>query len=167
MSASRSYRGPCRGRHSSEHLRLTDVHRSGPRFSATVTLVEALGHEQLVHAVTIEARATVRLPAIGGGLAPPRWRLAQWCTRCRPSTYISSTRLRPSASMPRPRRRPTGRGRGVARARVCRVRDVDLLSARSHDRLGTQRSDPFGIRTEYVGLDQYREVLRSSDFTTA
>jgi sn-glycerol 3-phosphate transport system permease protein len=30
--------------------------------------------------------------------------------------------------------------------------------------LGTQRSDPFGIRTEYVGLDQYREVLRSSDF---
>ena len=55
-----------------EHLRLTDVHRSGPRFSATVTLVEALGHEQLVHAVTIEGtRLIVRLPAIGGGLAPP------------------------------------------------------------------------------------------------
>jgi len=30
--------------------------------------------------------------------------------------------------------------------------------------LGTQRSDPFGLRTEYVGLDQYREVLGSSDF---
>jgi ABC-type sugar transport system permease subunit len=30
--------------------------------------------------------------------------------------------------------------------------------------LGTQRSDPFGLRTEYVGLDQYREVLESSQF---
>ena len=30
--------------------------------------------------------------------------------------------------------------------------------------LGTQRSDPFGLRTEYVGFDQYREVLGSSDF---
>ena len=30
--------------------------------------------------------------------------------------------------------------------------------------LGTQRSDPFGLRTEYVGLDQYREVLDSSQF---
>ena len=30
--------------------------------------------------------------------------------------------------------------------------------------LGTQRSDPFGLRTEYVGLDQYREVLESSEF---
>ena len=30
--------------------------------------------------------------------------------------------------------------------------------------LGTQRSDPFGLRTEYVGLDQYREVLGSADF---
>jgi sn-glycerol 3-phosphate transport system permease protein len=29
---------------------------------------------------------------------------------------------------------------------------------------GTQRSDPFGLRTEYVGLDQYREVLDSSQF---
>jgi sn-glycerol 3-phosphate transport system permease protein len=30
--------------------------------------------------------------------------------------------------------------------------------------LGTQRSDPFGLRTEYVGFDQYREVLESSQF---
>ncbi|MEO5839949.1 MAG: sugar ABC transporter permease [Acidimicrobiales bacterium] len=30
--------------------------------------------------------------------------------------------------------------------------------------LGTQRSDPFGLRTEYVGFDQYREVLDSSQF---
>ena len=30
--------------------------------------------------------------------------------------------------------------------------------------LGTQRSDPFGLRQEYVGLDQYREVLDSSQF---
>ncbi len=30
--------------------------------------------------------------------------------------------------------------------------------------LGTQRSDPFGIRREYVGFDQYREVLTSSSF---
>src|SRR5688500_13148855 len=30
--------------------------------------------------------------------------------------------------------------------------------------LGTQRSDPFGLRSEYVGLDQYREVLDSSQF---
>lgn len=30
--------------------------------------------------------------------------------------------------------------------------------------LGTQRSDPFGLRTEYVGFDQYREVLESSHF---
>jgi ABC-type sugar transport system permease subunit len=30
--------------------------------------------------------------------------------------------------------------------------------------LGTQRSDPFGLRTENVGFDQYREVLESSQF---
>jgi ABC-type sugar transport system permease subunit len=30
--------------------------------------------------------------------------------------------------------------------------------------LGTQRSDPFGIRTEYVGFDQYHEVLTGSAF---
>jgi ABC-type sugar transport system permease subunit len=30
--------------------------------------------------------------------------------------------------------------------------------------LGTQRSDPFGLRTEYVGFEQYRAVLESSQF---
>lgn len=30
--------------------------------------------------------------------------------------------------------------------------------------LGTQQSDLFGIRTEYVGLDQYRDVLGSEEF---
>jgi multiple sugar transport system ATP-binding protein len=55
-----------------EHFRLTDATKSGPRFPATVALVEALGHEQLVHAVTVDGtRLVVRLPAVSGGLAPP------------------------------------------------------------------------------------------------
>ena len=54
-----------------EHLRLTDATRAGPRLSATVSLVEELGHEQLVHAVTVGGVSiTVRLPSLGGGLAP-------------------------------------------------------------------------------------------------
>ena len=54
-----------------EHLRLTDATRPGPRLAATVTLVEALGHEQLVHAVTVgEVPIVVRRPLVGGALAP-------------------------------------------------------------------------------------------------
>lgn len=30
--------------------------------------------------------------------------------------------------------------------------------------LGTQQSDPFGLRTEYVGLDQYKQVLEGDEF---
>lgn len=33
--------------------------------------------------------------------------------------------------------------------------------------LGFHRSDPFGLRTQYVGFDQYREVLSSGDFHKA
>jgi multiple sugar transport system ATP-binding protein len=54
-----------------EHFRLTDATRAGPRFPATVVLVEALGHEQLVHAVTVDGtRVVIRLPAVSGGLEP-------------------------------------------------------------------------------------------------
>jgi ABC-type sugar transport system ATPase subunit len=55
-----------------EHLRLTDPSRPGSHIAATVTLVEALGHEQLVH-VTIASGApvVVRVPMLGGGLAIP------------------------------------------------------------------------------------------------
>ena len=54
-----------------EHLRLTDASRPGPRLAATVTLVEALGHEQLVHAVTIGGAPIVaRRPLSGGAVAP-------------------------------------------------------------------------------------------------
>jgi multiple sugar transport system ATP-binding protein len=55
-----------------EHLRLIDATGDGPRLAATVSLVEALGHEQLVHVVTSGGTPIVaRLPLLGGGLAPP------------------------------------------------------------------------------------------------
>ena len=55
-----------------EHLRLTDASRPGPQLSAHVTLVEALGHERLVHATTAGGVAiVVRMPLLGHGLAPP------------------------------------------------------------------------------------------------
>ena len=54
-----------------EHLRFIDITKPGPRFAATVTLVEALGHEQLVHAVASGGtRVVVRSPLVGGGSAP-------------------------------------------------------------------------------------------------
>jgi multiple sugar transport system ATP-binding protein len=55
-----------------EHLRLIDPARPSCRFTATVTLVEALGHEQLVHTATAGgAPVVVRVPMLGGGLAAP------------------------------------------------------------------------------------------------
>jgi multiple sugar transport system ATP-binding protein len=55
-----------------EHLRLVDPSQAGARLVATVTLVEALGHEQLVHLVASGGTPiVVRLPLLGGGLAPP------------------------------------------------------------------------------------------------
>ena len=54
-----------------EHLRLTDPARPGAQFPATVTLVEALGHEQLVHATASGVPVVVRVPLLGGGLTTP------------------------------------------------------------------------------------------------
>ncbi len=56
-----------------EHLRLVDPSQSGPRLAATVRLVEALGHEQLVHVVSAGSTPiVVRLPLLGGGLPAPK-----------------------------------------------------------------------------------------------
>lgn len=54
-----------------EHLRLTDPARPGLQFPAAVTHVEALGHEQLVHATASGGPLVVRVPLLGGGLASP------------------------------------------------------------------------------------------------
>ena len=54
-----------------EHLRLTDPARPGLQFPAAVTHVEALGHEQLVHATASGVPLVVRVPLLGGGLASP------------------------------------------------------------------------------------------------
>ena len=54
-----------------EHLRLTDPARPGVHFPASVTLVEALGHEQLVHATASGVPVVGRVPLLGGGLATP------------------------------------------------------------------------------------------------
>jgi ABC-type sugar transport system ATPase subunit len=55
-----------------EHLRLVDTTSVGPQLVATVRLVEALGHEQLVHVVTSGGTPiVVRLPLLGRGLSPP------------------------------------------------------------------------------------------------
>jgi multiple sugar transport system ATP-binding protein len=54
-----------------EHLRFTTTTQAGPRFAATVTLIEALGHEQLVHAVAAGGTPiVVRSPLTGGGSVP-------------------------------------------------------------------------------------------------
>ena len=55
-----------------EHLRLVDTTSVGPRLVVTVSQVEALGHEQLVHVVTSGGTPiVVRLPLLGRGLSPP------------------------------------------------------------------------------------------------
>jgi multiple sugar transport system ATP-binding protein len=55
-----------------EHVRLSDPSSAGRGFAATVTLVEALGHEQLVHASTASGTPVVaRVPVLGGGMAAP------------------------------------------------------------------------------------------------
>jgi multiple sugar transport system ATP-binding protein len=55
-----------------EHLRIVDVSQAGVHITATVRLVEALGHEQLVHVVGSGGTPlVVRLPLLGGGLPAP------------------------------------------------------------------------------------------------
>jgi multiple sugar transport system ATP-binding protein len=55
-----------------EHLRLVDPSMPGIQVAATVIVVEALGHEQLVHARLVSGvPVVVRVPMLGGGLAMP------------------------------------------------------------------------------------------------
>jgi multiple sugar transport system ATP-binding protein len=55
-----------------EHLRLVDPSMPGVQLAATVIVVEALGHEQLVHARLVSGvPVVVRVPMLGGGLAMP------------------------------------------------------------------------------------------------
>jgi len=161
----------------------------GGRSRRTVSVIESLGHErhvicrledgQLIH----RPAGRERLPTGRGERdpprrrrgAPPRVRRGVRGTRRRMSTPVdavvgSGAGEPPAVGAPRAAGASVEGSRSRARVptaapRVPDLRRLHLLSVLSHFYLGFFSTPPFpGQPKHYVGLDQYKDVLTSSEF---